>query len=66
MDSTFARVQTEQQNEMLPGGHILLSEYFQSCDRKRISCPDILKVDFLRRHNFTCENFAQETGQKKT
>ena len=25
----------EQQKEMLPGGHKLLSEYFQSCDRKQ-------------------------------
>ena len=33
------RVQTKQQKEMSPGGHRLLSEYFQSCDRKQISCP---------------------------
>ena len=26
--------QTEQQKDILPGGHRLLSEYFQSCDRK--------------------------------
>ena len=27
---------------------------------------DILKVDFLRHHRFTFENFAQENCQKKT
>ena len=32
----YNRVQTEQQKEMLPGGHGLLSMYFQSCDRKQI------------------------------
>ena len=35
----ISRVQTEQQKVTLPGGHRLLSEYFQSCDRKQISCP---------------------------
>ena len=31
--------QTEQQTKVLTGGHRLLSEYFQSCDSKQISCP---------------------------
>ena len=30
----LGRAQTIQQKEMLPGGPKLLSEYFQSCDRK--------------------------------
>ena len=29
------RAHTEQKKEMLPGGHKLLSEYFQSCDRNQ-------------------------------
>ena len=33
--TTRTRAQTEQQKEMLTGGHKLLSEYFQSCDRKQ-------------------------------
>ena len=32
---TVLRPQMEQQKEILPGGHRLLSEYFQSYDRKR-------------------------------
>ena len=31
--------QTEQQTKVLPGGHRLMSEYFQSCDSKQISSP---------------------------
>ena len=31
----LVRAQTEQQKDMLPGGHRLLSEYFQSCDKKQ-------------------------------
>ena len=30
------------------------------------SWADILKVDFLRRYNFTCENFAQESVRDNT
>ena len=30
-----SRVQTDRQEYILPGGHILLSEYFQSSDRKQ-------------------------------
>ena len=37
--STRASGQTEQQTKVLPSDHSLLSEYFQSCDSKRISCP---------------------------
>ena len=33
--SILNRVLTGQQKEMLPGSHGLLSEYFQSCDRKQ-------------------------------
>ena len=33
--SPSPRAQMEQLKEMLPGGHRLLSEYFQSCDRKQ-------------------------------
>ena len=35
-------------------------------EEPRRGLSDILKVEFLRRHNFTIENFAQENGQKNS
>ena len=36
----------------------------QKRTKKKYLFADILKVDFLRCHNFTFGNFAQENGRK--
>ena len=56
----FNSGQTEQQTKVLPGGHRLLSEYFQSCDSKRISCPGSV----LLQETNLLPRFSLVTGNK--
>ena len=50
----------EKQKEMLPGGHRLLSEYFQSFDRKQISCPGSV----LLQETNLLSRFSGQAGDK--